>query len=91
MPVGIEEIISEQINIYPNPNSGKFFIDLPEQISGEVLLRIININGQLIYTTIIPRDKSQHFEINPGVIQKGFYMVELTQSDSKWIKKLVVK
>jgi aminopeptidase N len=91
IPVGIEEITSGQISIYPNPNSGNFFIDLPEQINEEVLLRIFNINGQQIYSTIIPKDKSRHFEINPGVIQKGFYMVELTQSENKWIKKLVVK
>jgi aminopeptidase N len=91
MPVGIEEITSGQISIYPNPNSGNFFIDLPEQINEEVLLRIFNINGQQIYSTIIPKDKSRHFEINPGVIKKGFYMVELTQFENRWIKKLVVK
>jgi len=91
MPVGIEEIISGLINIYPNPNSGTFFIDLPEQINTEVSLRIFNMNRQLIYSTIIPVDKNDHSEITPGAIEQGFYMVELISGENKWVKKLVVK
>ena len=91
MTVDVKEFISRQINIYPNPNTGTFFIDLPEQINSEVSLHIFNMNGQLIYSTILNAHKNERVKINAGFIQKGFYMVELTHAENKWVKKLIVK
>ena len=90
MTVDVPEITSGQINIYPNPNTGSFYIELPEQINNDVYLRIFSLNGQLIYSKTLSKNKNERIEINPGNIQKGFYMVELTQAENKWVKKLIV-
>ena len=91
MTVDVEEFISGQISIFPNPNSGTFFIDLPKQINSEVSLRIFNMSGQLIYSTSLNANKNELIEINPGFIPQGIYMIELTQYENKWVKKLVIK
>jgi len=91
MTVDIKDFISEQINIYPNPNSGSFFIDLPKSINGEVSLHIFNMNGQLIYSTFLNTQKNERLEIDPDYIQKGFYMIEFNHSENKWVKKLIVQ
>ena len=89
--VGINERILSQIKLYPNPNSGTFYIDLPEEIRNEVSLRIFTLSGQRVYSQTIEEDKSRHHKINPKNIPKGFYLVELSSAGNKWVKKLVVK
>ncbi|MCF8296486.1 MAG: T9SS type A sorting domain-containing protein [Saprospiraceae bacterium] len=63
--VSIEEIEGNSVKLYPNPNSGKFMLDLGNLQATEV--RILNSMGQEIL--VMQEIKSQYFdmELNPGI------------------------
>jgi hypothetical protein len=91
MTVDISEKRLQQITIFPNPNSGSFYLNFPDQISGNALLQIYNVNGQMIYKENILMGNSGQVQLKPNNIEKGFYIVELQFGEQKWVKKLVVQ
>ncbi len=42
-------ISKADITIYPNPASGKFYIDLKDAFTGDMTVRVINNTGELVY------------------------------------------
>ena len=90
MTVDISESILQQIAIYPNPNSGSFYLNLPDQLNDDVYLRIFNLNGQLIYLTKVLADNKERIQINPNNIESGFYIIELDLGKKIWVRKLIV-
>ena len=48
-PVGVEEISTSPIRIYPNPTSGKLFIDFGETEGGVFDIRIHDLTGRLLF------------------------------------------
>jgi len=89
--VSTDEYIADQIKVYPNPNNGTFYVYLPEQINNELTLRLINLNGKLIFSTSIPEYNNGQFKVNPGPVQPGFYFLELISGKNKWVKKLIIR
>jgi hypothetical protein len=81
--VSIEEIAGNMIKLYPNPNNGKFMLNLGSIKATEIM--VINSLGQIIL--VKHNFKSKYFDLalNPGV-----YFIQI-QSDNynKTIKFLV--
>ena len=82
--VSIDEIEGNIIKLFPNPNNGKFMLDLGNLKATEV--KIINSMGQVI---LAKHDfKSQYFdlEINPGV-----YFIQIQSDNYNKTIKFVVR
>jgi len=81
--VGMEEIEGNNIKLYPNPNSGKFILDLGNLHYAEI--RISNNLGQEI--AILRGKKSNYFDMN---LEPGVYFMEIrSKNGSKTIKFVV--
>lgn len=82
--VSIEEIEGSTIKLYPNPNSGKFMLDLGNLKATEV--KILNCMGQEIW--VVREINSQYFnlELKPGV-----YFLLIRTAKAKRTIKFVVK
>ncbi len=81
--VSIEEIAGYNIKLYPNPNTGKFVLDLGNMQAAEV--RILNTIGQEIF--VAHNIKNQYFNMD---LQAGIYFMEIrSESVSKTIKFVV--
>ncbi len=81
--VGIEELAGSAIRLYPNPNSGKFILDLGDLRATEV--RILNSMGQEI---VALKDISNQFfdlDLKPGI----YFTYIRTEKASKTIKFVV--
>lgn len=87
--LGINTNISNNFNIYPNPNNGKFSIDLKEPKS-KIQVDIYNVWGQKIYesSTLLPLPTN---EINFSSQPKGVYFVKINDGEKNQIEKIIVQ
>lgn len=77
--------------IYPNPvTNNQFNISLPNNLTGEVSIRIINTLGQIVYGTTTA---AQHaISITPrSVLAQGVYLVELTHEGKSTTEKIIIQ
>jgi hypothetical protein len=83
---GTEEVISDQISVYPSPSDGKFTINVPHNF-GRYKMTISNLLGSLIFQTFgsgaTPVDLHGH--------SRGFYFVVIETSNRRYLKKIFIK
>ncbi|UKN00621.1 T9SS type A sorting domain-containing protein [Paracrocinitomix mangrovi] len=66
-----------EINIFPNPTNGLFFVELPEFLN-QVELNIFNQQGQLVYTDNNANNTTTFFEVDLSELTSGMYIGRLT-------------
>jgi hypothetical protein len=82
--VGVEKIdIESKVNIYPNPNNGKFFIEL----KNDSQISIIDELGRDIYNSIIRKGRE---EIDLGNNVNGFYLIKITSNNQQSVFRMVI-
>lgn len=84
--VGIEELPSSTVNIYPNPTSGQIIIPLEEGTIKSVTLR--NSLGQLLLTDNHP--SSDKLELDISTFPTGIYFLQL-ELDGEVLTKKIIK
>jgi hypothetical protein len=81
-----------RLNIYANPNAGKFTIDLPESLAqtGSATLSIYNDAGAVLtQQTIDLSNIKLHLDL--GTIGKGVYSVILSSGSKKYMGRVVIE
>ncbi|MBP6624188.1 MAG: T9SS type A sorting domain-containing protein, partial [Chitinophagaceae bacterium] len=79
--VGINEHEMDQtIYVYPNPTNGIFTIQKQDPFNGPSSIRILDVTGQVIYTSNFNRPTTQ-YTINISNQPAGIYLVELKQDE----------
>ncbi len=81
-PSAIEDVKASQVNVYPNPSSGHFFVDVPN--NGQ--LQIMNLSGQLIGNKRLNQGKN---EIN--INKPGLYLLRIGGKDFSVVKKIIIR
>ena len=77
------------IQIYPNPNTGIFEINIYDQ-DEDLTLKIFNGQGQLVHNETM--DKSAHkSRINLTHLSPGLYYLRISGTSINQIKKIVVQ
>jgi hypothetical protein len=85
--VGIEENLSEQIKIYPNPSKdGRFTIS--STTTNPLNVNITDILGKTVYSQNLGTISKQ--VINLGNVQNGVYFIEINNGSSTTIQKLIM-
>ena len=78
-----------KLNIFPNPNSGKFNVSLINAKSGIVTSLIIrDISGSQIFQT---KTNQTFLELNLTNISNGVYFVEGVNQDEVYVTKLIIQ
>jgi hypothetical protein len=73
--------------VYPNPNSGVFFIDPIIPLNTIEKVKVFNLSGQLIYESSTPK---QH-QINTEQMLNGAYIVVIKLDNSLLYAKIVIE
>ncbi len=79
-----------QFNVYPNPSSGTFSIQLNEQVENLHGVKIYSLQGKLMQETLI-EDSSSDIQINAEHLGSGIYFVEIYYGFKTATKKLIIK
>jgi hypothetical protein len=84
--------ISNYIDLYPNPNNGKFNLILNFINNDDVKLTITNSVGVVIRDlNLMKKSGIINQEIDLGNIAKGFYFINLHSGKTRFVKTFVVK
>lgn len=82
-PIGINETEGKAVQLYPNPTTGLFFIE----IEGEYDVKVMNVNGEVVYNGKFV-DKG---EINLSNQAAGVYMIQLSNNNQIINHRIMVK
>jgi predicted outer membrane repeat protein len=75
------------LNIYPNPNNGKFMIEISGQESNVAFLSVVNAGGQTLYTQSLSMEGNNYRQPVEIDFSRGFYFIELRNISGKVIKR----
>jgi hypothetical protein len=89
---GIDEFATDAvISIIPNPNEGVFDI-IAEGFSAQVTLQIMDLNGRIVYNTLLEPDKGRISKrMNLTGYSKGLYLVKLMNENKAYTHKIVIE
>lgn len=90
--VNVENIIyTESVQVYPNPATEIFYIDLAIKVPSQINIAIRDISGRLMFERNYGRlEGDQVFPVNTVSLQSGVYFAEITTDEGAMTKKIVV-
>ena len=96
-PTGINDIFvqhNSQVVLYPNPNSGQFYLSFSMPQSSNVQLSIYDLDGRLVYSSNQQLSAGiQNLEVNlnkNGSVEPGIYFYRLSAGQSVYNGKISV-
>jgi hypothetical protein len=87
-PVGINDLTSDAINIYPNPAKDVLMIDLTAFKSNFNQVRIMNMQGQQVVT--VNPNGDQTFRVKVDNLPEGIYFLQLQTENGIYSKKFII-
>jgi hypothetical protein len=84
---GINEIQNGELNIYPNPFTGKFNLNLPPGLAGSDV-KIYNSTGQLIYDR---RTANAYNTVDASQWPAGIYLVRVMNGQNRITTRNIIK
>mgnify|MGYP000374095237 CR=1 FL=1 len=83
---GFEEVIQDELTVYPNPSNGEFSIKTKTNLS---MVNIYSQTGALVKVFEVTDDSSE-VEVKISGLQSGIYFLELQNNSEKSWKKVIV-
>lgn len=81
--VGVEELENDLgLNVYPNPNSGSFTLEVSTGKEIDAKLQIITIDGRLVYNDLISGSGVMTKAIDISELANGIYYLKLETKDA---------
>jgi len=80
----------EKFNLYPNPTSGLFTIDLELDNTRDVQIEIFNSIGQIIYSSSEEKVDAKQYSLDLSDKAAGIYQVRIRVDDKYLTKKVIV-
>lgn len=78
------------ISIYPNPATNYVTISFTDKkVKGKVLFTLFDLSGKVVFKSEL--GKEQSLRLFTGDLNKGFYMVKLSDGQNTYCEKLVVE
>lgn len=82
--------ISSSIGLFPNPTDDRALLTLNNSFSGIIEINVMDVLGKTVKAfSIVKQSTYTEQELNLNGMQKGIYIVEVAQGDSKGFKRIV--
>jgi len=88
--VGLDEPISNEIYLYPNPTDKILNVSFSNPITN-YLVNITDMNGRLIYSEEIKKNQEKHFEIDVEKMLPGVYFMNVIDSSKRTVFRFIKK
>ena len=87
--VSVEDILSNNIQVYPNPTAGDVFISLSDDTDEELTITVVNMVGVVISKEIVNGTTSNSFRVDLNNLLDGKYFIQIA-NDKELIKSVKV-
>ncbi|MBL4655033.1 MAG: T9SS type A sorting domain-containing protein [Bacteroidia bacterium] len=86
----ISELNNFGIQIYPNPNSGKFVVEFANFRKKSIEIQILSIDGRILYSKRLPNHQSEFKkELSLKNSSKGVFILKVVSDDVVLYRKIV--
>ncbi|MEL7118555.1 MAG: T9SS type A sorting domain-containing protein, partial [Bacteroidota bacterium] len=82
---------SLRLKTYPNPSSGLVNIDLNSFIGNTAILKVQNLNGQVVYNENLGIVYQNQRQINLNELESGMYLLTIESAGQLATSKLIIK
>jgi hypothetical protein len=90
---GNEDVVPAfgSFTLYPNPGNGLFTL-AASGIEGNILLEVVNAQGQLVYTDHISNhDDLMLRALDISSVPRGVYFVRMTSEEKVQVRKVIIE
>jgi len=88
---GIGKIETGEIALYPNPNDGMFRIMMENDEDEELKLRIVNIQGQLVYIRELSSEELDNETLDVQHLSRGVYIIQIYKENQIFTGRMVIQ
>jgi hypothetical protein len=88
--VGIENLESSKLTIYPNPGTGNYHITLNSECQGLICIKVINQIGRVVYESSHQNKGLLQENLNLAYLSDGIYFLQV-EGECVSILKMIVK
>jgi hypothetical protein len=88
--VGVQNMLSSNLLVYPSPTNEKLNIQLPENIGKTAQIEIFDLTGKVFISKTLSITGINSISVDCESLTKGFYIVVL-QSDNLVLSKKILK
>ena len=86
------ELNVEELNFFPNPNSGMFNLNFKLEKRGDTQIQIFDMNGKQVYMETLRNFSGEYNkDIDISEQGKGTYFLNITQGDKVLNKKILIQ
>jgi hypothetical protein len=87
-----ESVLEQSLNVYPNPNSGKFRIEFTTEGVNKTEVNVVNALGQVIYNEALGNVAGQqNIDVDLTNEAKGMYVVKVKSNGVTSFRKITVQ
>lgn len=90
-PLADEEVVTEQVKVYPNPTTEQVFVEFVSSTSQNSSINIIDVGGKIIQTRNLKGLGKQHEVFDVSNYSAGIYFIKTDFDKRISIKKLIIE
>lgn len=86
-----DNVVSGEFNVYPNPTTGVFTVELNNIKADDYKISVTNVLGQEVYTSTKELTTLVSERIDLSSFDKGVYILEISNSESSLSEKIIIE
>jgi hypothetical protein len=84
--VGFDDVLATELNIYPNPSTGRFYIQMGDAFKANTKVEVFNVVGMKVFETLATAYKT---EIDLSAMKQGVYYVRVDNGQNIITQKIM--
>lgn len=84
--VGIDDLSGSTLNIYPNPSTGRFYLQMGDAFKANTKVEVFNVVGMKVFETLATAYKT---EIDLSAMKQGVYYVRVDDGQNIITQKIM--
>lgn len=91
-PTGTGEMdMKNRLKVYPNPGNGLFKVRFDDFIRGNLVLRVNDFSGRMVYLKEYPGLPDQEFTLDLSHFSSGLYTIHLSDAITSGVVKVILQ